>query len=48
MRCIATVATVFDESDVRRFEHEHICDPVMVERFDGIKPPSSEPVEEFQ
>jgi hypothetical protein len=48
MRCIATVVTVYDESELLRFEHEHICDPVKVERFDGIKPPSFEPVEEFQ
>ena len=47
-RCIATVATAYDERELLKFEQRHICDPVLVERFDRVKPPSSEPVEEFQ
>ena len=47
-RCIATVATAFYEEALLTFEREHVCDPVMLERFDQTKPPSSEPVEEFQ
>ena len=43
-RCIATVATVYDESKLARFEHDHVCDPAMVERFSRIEPTSSEPV----
>ena len=47
-RCIATVATVYDEGELLRYEHQHICDSVLVERFDGTKPPSSEHVEDSQ
>ena len=47
-RCIATVATVYDEFELLRYEQQHICDPVLVERFSGLKLPSSELVEEFQ
>ena len=47
LRCIATVATVDDEGHLLPYEEQHICDPVLVERFDGTKPPSSEPVEDF-
>lgn len=43
-RCIATVATAHDEGELLRYEHHHTCDPVLVERFDGTKPPSSESV----
>jgi len=48
LRCIATVATVYDEGKLLRYEEQHICDPVSVERFDGMKPPSSETVEDSQ
>jgi hypothetical protein len=41
-RCIATVATVYAEHELLKFEREHVCDPVQVERFHGKKPPSSE------
>jgi hypothetical protein len=47
-QCIATVATVNDESELLRHEQQHICNPVQVERFSIIKPPSSAPVEEFE
>ena len=40
-RCIATVATVYDEGELLRYEQPHICDPVLVQQFDGLKPPSS-------
>jgi hypothetical protein len=48
MRCIATVATAYDEGELLRYEQQHICDPVLVERFDGTKSPSSETVEDSQ
>ncbi len=48
LRCIATVATVYDEGELLRHEQEHICDPLLVERFDGTKQPSSETVEDSQ
>jgi hypothetical protein len=48
MRCIATVATVYGEGELLSYEHQHICDPASVERFDGTKPPSSETVEDSQ
>ena len=49
LRCIATVATVYDEGELLRYEQQHICTPVLVERFGGImKPPSSETVEDSQ
>ena len=47
-RCIATVATVRVETELSKFEQEHICDPVSVERYSGKKPPSSETVEDSQ
>jgi hypothetical protein len=47
-RCIATVATVYGEGKLLKFEREHICDPISVARFDGTKPPSSESVEDSQ
>jgi hypothetical protein len=47
-QCIATVATVNDESELLSYEQQHICNPVMVERFSIIKPPFSETVKEFQ
>ena len=34
-RCFATVATVYNESKLLRFEQQHICDPVLVKRFEG-------------
>lgn len=37
-RCITTVATVYEEGELLRHEQQHICDPVLVERFDGMKP----------
>ena len=45
-RCIATVATVYDEAELLLYERQHICDPVLVERFDGAKAPSSENMED--
>jgi len=48
LRCIATVATIYDEDELLRYEQQHICDPALVKRFDGTKPPSSEPVEDSQ
>ena len=45
-RCIATVATVYEERELLRYEQEHVCDPVLVKRFDSTKPPSSEAVED--
>jgi hypothetical protein len=48
MRCIATVATVYDKDELLRHEQQHICDPVLVERFDGTKPPSSETVKDSE
>jgi hypothetical protein len=48
MRCIATVATADDKGELLRYEQQHICDPVLVERFDGTKSPSSETVEDSQ
>ena len=47
-RCVATVATTCDESELRRLEQEHICDPALVERYHGRKPPSSLTVEDSQ
>lgn len=47
-QCIVTVATVYDEGEFLRYEQHHICDPVLVERFHGMKPPSSETVEDSQ
>ncbi len=47
-RCIETVATVYDEAEVLRFEQRHVCDPVRVELYNGTKPPSSETVEDSQ
>ncbi len=47
-QCIVTVATVYDEGELLRYEQQHICDPVLVERFHGMKPPSSEHVEDSQ
>ena len=47
-RCLATVATVYDKGELLRYEQKHICDPVLVERFNGTKPPSSETVEDSQ
>jgi len=43
-RCIATVATVYDDSELLRYEHQHICDPASVERFQRMMSPSSEPI----
>jgi hypothetical protein len=48
LRCIATVATVYDEGEPRTDEQQHVCDPVLIERFDGTKPPSSEAIEDSQ
>ena len=47
-RCVATVATVYDEGELLRYEQQHICDPVLVAQLYGKKPPSSEPVEGSQ
>ncbi len=47
-RCIATLATAYDEAELRIFEQQHICDPALVERYHGRKPPSSETVEDSQ
>jgi len=47
-RCTATVATVYDKGELLRYEQKHICDPVLVERYIGAKPPSSETVEDSQ
>ena len=47
-RCIATVASVHDERELLRYEQQHICDPALVERFDGTKPPSCGTVEDSQ
>ena len=48
LRCIATVATVYDEVELQRYEQQHVCDPILVERFCGRKPPSHEPVQSTQ
>jgi len=47
-RCMATVATVYDERELLRFEQHHICDPFLIKRFYGLKPPSSETVDGSQ
>ncbi len=47
-RCIATVATAYDEGELHIYEEQHICDPVLVERIYCMKPPSSETVEDSQ
>ncbi len=47
-RCIETVATVYDEGELLRYEQQHICDPALAERFSGMKPPASETVEDSQ
>jgi len=41
-KCIETVATVYDEGELLRYEQRHICDPLLVERYSRTKPPSSE------
>ena len=43
-RCAATVATVYVEGELLIYEQQHICDPVLIERYSGKKPPSSETV----
>jgi hypothetical protein len=43
-RCIMTVATAYHEGELCRYEQQHICDPVLVERYNGGKPPSSGPL----
>ena len=43
-RCIVTVATVYDECELLRYEQQHICDPFLIEQFYVKKPPSSETV----
>jgi hypothetical protein len=43
-QCMATVATAYDIDEFFRYEQQHICDPVLVERYSGTKLPSSEPV----
>lgn len=48
LRCIATVAITYRESELPRYEGQHVCDPVVIERFFGRKPPSSETVEDSQ
>ena len=45
-RCFVTVATAYEETELLRYEQQHICNLVLVERFDGMKPPSSETVED--
>jgi hypothetical protein len=47
-RCLATVATVYDLRELLRYEQQHVCDPVRVERYNGTKPPSAETVENSQ
>jgi len=47
-RCVGTVATAYHEDELRRYEQQHICNPVVVERFYGRRPPSSEPAEDLQ
>ena len=47
-RCLATVATVYDMGELLRYEQQHICDPLLVERYNRTKPPSSETVEDSQ
>ena len=39
---------VLDERELLRYEQQHICDPALVERFDGTKPPSCGTVEDSQ
>ena len=38
-RCFATVATVKKEADLGRFEREHKCDPMKLERFEYVSEP---------
>ncbi len=33
-RCFQTIATVSDEAELPRFEHEHTCDPIVLARFE--------------
>jgi hypothetical protein len=47
-QCIATIATVDDVSELLSYEQQHVCNPVLVERFSNIRPPSSEPVDDSQ
>ena len=48
LRCIATVATVYDECELLKYEEQHVCDPISIERFDGTNPPSRETVQDSQ
>ena len=46
---LATVATVYDQGELLRYEQQHICDRVLVERYNSHgKPPSAETVEKSQ
>ncbi|HEY2469510.1 MAG TPA: hypothetical protein VGI45_16935 [Terracidiphilus sp.] len=40
-RCFLIVAKEHREADLERFEHGHICDPVMMRRFEAISQPVS-------
>lgn len=37
-QCFFTVARGRRETDLERFEREHVCDPVMMDRFDRVGP----------
>jgi hypothetical protein len=45
---MATVATVYDVGELLRYEQQHICEPVLVERYNRANPPLSETVEDSQ
>ena len=38
-RCYVTVATANREADLERFEREHKCDPMKLERFEYVSEP---------
>lgn len=37
-RCFITVATTESEVELEAFEREHVCDPLLVNRFSRIQP----------
>jgi hypothetical protein len=32
-KCFLTVASVKDEAELIQFEHDHVCDPVLLDQF---------------
>ena len=42
-RCFFTIARTRRETDLERFEREHVCDPVMMEWFERVSRMASMP-----